>query len=77
MPVTQKLEPSVLMNLECGANDMGGGLSMNHLPHPCFIRVHRWLRIKGIWVHLRSSADSQISSPAHADNCCEHLRGIS
>jgi hypothetical protein len=39
-PVTKRI-----MNLERGANDMGGGLPMNHLPHPCFIRVHRWLRI--------------------------------
>ncbi len=32
---------------------------MKHLLHPCFIRVHRWLRIKGICFHLRSSADSK------------------
>ena len=45
------------------AIDIGSGLTMNHLPHPCFICVHRWPKIEprmehGSWESLTvDSAD--------------------
>src|SRR6267142_1179867 len=51
-PVTKRI-----MNFECSANDIGGGLPMNHLPHPCFIRVHRWLKLSRGWEIAAASAD--------------------